>query len=145
VLLVATLEFSTASPLKPKFLLIILLAVCIQSHSQSQSDSSFRNGNEENITGIGLFNNIEQIPEKIFDAINKKASLLEKRLDRQTDKYLSKLERRENKLRKKLWKKDSTLAKQLFDGPEIKYNKLKSLTGKLNKYQAVYSGHLDSL
>ena len=90
-------------------------------------------------------NKILQVPDKIFDAIDKKTSSIEQKLDKQTGKYLSRLQRQENKLRKKLWKKDSTLAKQLFDSAEAKYNALKNLTGKVNKYQALYSGHLDSL
>jgi hypothetical protein len=89
-------------------------------------------------------NTIFQIPDKIFNAIDKKTSSIEQKLNKQTAKYLSKFQKQENKLRKKLWKKDSTLAKQIFDDAEDQYNKLKNLPGKLNKYQTVYSGHLDS-
>jgi hypothetical protein len=89
-------------------------------------------------------NTIFQIPDKIFNAIDKKTSSVEQKLNKQTAKYLSKLQKQENKLRKKLWKKDSTLAKQLFDDAEDQYNKLKNLSAKLNKYQTVYSGYLDS-
>jgi hypothetical protein len=85
------------------------------------------------------------IPDKLFGALYKKSASIESKLDKQTTKYLSKLQKQENKLRKKLYKKDSLLAKQLFDGVDDKYNQLKNTTGKLSKYESVYSGHLDSL
>jgi hypothetical protein len=84
-------------------------------------------------------------PDKVFTLLDKKTSSINQKLDRQTDRYLDKLQRREDKLRKKLWRKDSTLAKQLFDSVDEKYGELKNLTGNVNKYTAVYSGHLDSL
>jgi hypothetical protein len=90
-------------------------------------------------------NTVLQIPDKIFDVIDKKTSHIELNLIRQTEKYLSRLQRQENKLKKKLLKKDSTLAKEMFAGAEVKYNKLKKFTGNINKYQTLYSGHLDSL
>jgi len=88
-------------------------------------------------------NKILQVPDKIFGTIDKKTTGIEQNLVKQTEKYLTKLQRQEDKLRKKLWRKDSTLAKQVFDGAEVKYNSLKNLTGRINKYQSVYSGHLD--
>ncbi|HEV8284261.1 MAG TPA: hypothetical protein VGQ09_08115 [Chitinophagaceae bacterium] len=95
---------------------------------------------EENPTNI-----VERVSNKIFTSIEKKTSQVEQRLNRQTEKYLSKLQKQENKLRKKLQKKDSTLAKQLFDKTAGEYDKLKNLPANLNKYNAIYSGHLDSL
>jgi DNA-binding transcriptional ArsR family regulator len=89
------------------------------------------------------------LPDKFFGALDKKTSSIESKLDKQTDKYVHKLEKQESKLKKKLNGKDSVLAKQLFDGTEEKYEQLKSQvktsTAKINKYQSVYSGHLDSL
>ncbi|MBO9683387.1 MAG: hypothetical protein J7502_12090 [Flavisolibacter sp.] len=84
-------------------------------------------------------------PNKVFVALDKKTSSIEQKLDKQTTRYLNRLQRQEHKLKKKLWKKDSTLAKQLFEGVDEKYTQLRNSTGTVNKYQSVYSGHLDSL
>lgn len=85
------------------------------------------------------------LPDKIFNALDKKTALVTSKLDHQTTKYLSRLQKQENKLRRKLYKKDSALAHQLFDGVQDQYSNLKNSTAPLNKYDAVYSGHLDSL
>ena len=84
-------------------------------------------------------------PDKLFSALDKKTILIEQKLDKHTHKYLSRIEKQELKLQKKIWKKDSLLAKEMFDGISEKYNHLKNISGKVNKYQNVYSGHLDSL
>ena len=91
------------------------------------------------------FDRIISFPDKFFGVLDKKSSSIESKLDKQTSKYLSRLQKQENKLKKKIYKKDSLLAKQLFDGVNEKYIQLKSTTGKLSKYESVYSGHLDSL
>jgi hypothetical protein len=89
---------------------------------------------------------ILSFPDKLFASLDKKTSAIEGKLDKKMGQYLSKLQRREHKLRRKLWKRDSALAKQLFDGVDEKYDQLKNATGgNVNKYQSVYSGHLDSL
>jgi len=84
-------------------------------------------------------------PNKVFVALDKKTSSIEQKLDKQTSRYLNRLQRQEHKLKKKLYRKDSTLAKQLFEGVDEKYTQLRNSTGTVNKYQSVYSGHLDSL
>ena len=81
-------------------MLYLLLVVADYSYAQDSS----------------RFDKLISLPDKVFTSIDKKASSIEGKLNRQTDKYLSKLERQENKLRKKLYKKDSVLAKQLFTG-----------------------------
>jgi hypothetical protein len=90
-------------------------------------------------------NNAIALPDKLFSTLDKKASFIESKLDRQTVKYLSKLQRQERKLYKKLLKKDSLLARQLFEGVEEKYARLSKTPGNISKYASVYSGHLDSL
>jgi hypothetical protein len=84
-------------------------------------------------------------PDKLFGALNKKSRDVEDKLDKQTDKYLSKLERQEHRLKRKLSKKDSLLAEQTFGDIDRKYEGLKNTSGKASRYTAVYSGHLDSL
>jgi hypothetical protein len=83
--------------------------------------------------------------DKFFTALDKKTSSIEGKLDRKTAQYLGKLQKREHQLKKKLWRKDSTLAKEVFSGVDEKYSQLKNTTGKVSKYQSLYSGHLDSL
>jgi hypothetical protein len=113
-------------------LFFILFAVITFSGSAIAQDSS-------------KIDKVISFPDELFSALNKKTSSIESKLDKKTDQYLSKLQKRENKLKRKLWKKDSLLAKELFNGVDEKYEQLKSNTGNLNKYQSVYSGHLDSL
>ena len=87
----------------------------------------------------------DEISNKVFASMNKKIFQIEQKLNKQTEKYLAKFQKNENNLRKKLWKKDSNLTKQLFDGSKDQYHKVKNLSSTLNKYGAVYCGHLDSL
>jgi hypothetical protein len=84
-------------------------------------------------------------PDKFFGLLNKKAASMELRLDRQTQKYLSKLQKQEYKLRKKMMRKDSSLARQLFDGVEHKYNEVSVKANSVSAASNVYSGRLDSL
>ena len=91
------------------------------------------------------FDKLISLPDKFFGVLDKKTSSIEEKLAKQTDKYLDRLQRQEHKLKKKLWKKDSILAGQMFDGIDEKYSQLKASTGKVNKYAATYTGHLDSL
>lgn len=91
------------------------------------------------------FDKALSFPDKVFSALDKKASSIEEKLSKQTNKYIDKIERRELKLKRKLCRKDTVLARQLFDGLDEKYDRLRNTTGKISKYQSVYSGHLDSL
>src|ERR1700712_1581720 len=70
-------------------------------------------------------------PDRMFASLGKKAEGAQARLDRQTDRYLSKMQRREEKLRRKLWKKDSATAKALFPDVEAQYAKLRNVSGKV--------------
>jgi len=112
-----------------KLILVVALLWSISSHSQSLGDS--------------VFDKLD--PQKWSAALEKKVDATEAELDRATDKYLASLEKQENRLKKKLWRKDSSLATQLFDDTNGKYNSLKKFSGKLNQFQTLYSGHLDSM
>jgi hypothetical protein len=85
------------------------------------------------------------IPGKLFTVLDRKAGLIEQRLNKKTEHYLIKLQRQEHRLQKKLEKKDSLLSRQIFSGIDSNYARLRLLTGEVNKYSAVYSGRLDSL
>lgn len=86
-----------------------------------------------------------QFPDKIFGRLNEKAASLNRQLDKQTERYLTKLSKREARLRKKIAAKDSALAKNLFNDVEAKYNQLQTAPEKVSKYASVYVGRLDSL
>src|SRR3954463_2367427 len=79
-----------------------------------------------------LYSKAIAIPNNFFGLLNKKATKVESRIDRQTEKYLLKLEKNENRLRKELLTKDSSLAHKLFDGVQSKYFELQSLSGKVD-------------
>ncbi|MGZ4089669.1 MAG: hypothetical protein ACXVNO_03060 [Bacteroidia bacterium] len=85
------------------------------------------------------------LPDKCFISLKKKASSIDRRLDRQTVKYLSCFERSERKLKRKLLQQDSSLAGKLFEGVEKKYAELKNPANNVKKDYSIYSGHLDSL
>src|SRR5689334_4419346 len=80
------------------------------------------------------------LPQKLFTALDKKASSISDKLDHQTGKYLNKLAKKETRLKRKLWKKDSTLAKQLFPDIEGQYAIMKATSGTVSKYSQVYNG-----
>lgn len=104
--------------------------------------SVFLYGSAQDSSGLSSF---PAFPDKIFDALERKTTLIESKLNDQTSKYLSKLQKQEVMLQRKLSKKDSMLACQLFNGVKEKYNSLKENKSFLGKYEALYSGHLDSL
>jgi hypothetical protein len=118
-----------------KTLLLILLFFSLCQRAAAQDSSNL--------------NKILSFPDKLFSSLDKKTASIEGKLDKQTARYLSRFQKQEHKLRKKLYRKDSLLAKQLFDRVDENYAQLKQLNAStaqpLNKYQNVYSGHLDSL
>jgi hypothetical protein len=87
-----------------------------------------------------LYFKLYSLPDKSLNRINAGATNIEKKLTRQTLKYLARLERHEKKLHQKLWKKDSTAAKELFGDINARYASLQSISGSQN-----YSSKLDSL
>jgi hypothetical protein len=91
------------------------------------------------------YSKLLSFPDKFFSILNKKAASLDARLDRQTEKYLSKLQKQESKLKRKMMRKDSTLSHQLFDGIEDKYKNAASKAFSLSSTSNVYAGRLDSL
>jgi CII-binding regulator of phage lambda lysogenization HflD len=86
-----------------------------------------------------------RFPDKLFGKLNEKAASLNRQLDKQTERYLTKLSKQEAKLRKKIAAKDSALAKRLFDGVEAKYHQLQTAPANVSKYASVYASGLDSL
>jgi hypothetical protein len=115
----------------PVFLFLSIMVGCT-SGALAQDSTSFSS-------------KVLSLPTKLFSALDKKASSLNQKLDRQTDKYLERLANKELKLKSKVWKKDSTLAKQLFPDVEGQYAKVKATSGKVSKYEQQYIGRLDTL
>jgi hypothetical protein len=87
------------------------------------------------------FDKLVSFPDKVFRLLDNKASRLQYKIDKQTDKYLHALERQERKVQRLLSKKDSAAATQLFaTGIREEFNKSNHQLSS-----SFYSGHLDSL
>lgn len=82
------------------------------------------------------------LPDKVFKRIAAVSAGLEKKLDKQTSKYLTRLERNERRLQKKLWAKDSAAAKAIFGDIPARYAVLNNID---ENYPVEYSTHLDSM
>lgn len=91
------------------------------------------------------FGNILSPSDKAYSFINRKSFKAEKALSRKSEKYIKNFLKQERKLQKLLFEKNPILAASLFTNIESQYNALKSKTATINRYSAVYSGHLDSL
>jgi len=82
------------------------------------------------------------ISKKYLDVVNARATNLNKKLDRKTQKVLQQFKKTEAQLKTKLSLKDSTAAATLFAGTEQQYKELETrLNGAGNKYIA----EIDSL
>lgn len=88
-------------------------------------------------------------PEKIFKGLESKANQAKRRLEKQTERYLSKLELQERKLRKQLMRKDSAKAILLFSNVEQHYGQLRGELSERTTNAAslhnAYNGSLDSI
>jgi hypothetical protein len=94
--------------------------LCFAAHSFGQVDSAALH--------------LAAFPDRIFNKINKKASIIDGALSRQTEKYLARLARKERKIQEHLYQLDSNAARRIFSGVQGKYADLKnttdSVTGK---------------
>ena len=120
--------------MKPKFLLIIPLTVCLQSYSQQSFDS--------------VLNKIN--PEKWSAAVEKKLSSLENKIIAKTERSIRKLQKQEAKLKKMLFAVDSVNAKNIFGEAQQKYAQLsKRLKSRVSfpdgRMSGEYLPYLDSL
>jgi|SRR6185312_2343583 len=93
---------------------------------------------------------VSQLPDRLFNKINRGASRMDDRISRQTAKYLNRLIKEEKKLEKKLSQKDSAAAKNIFTRYLEKYSGFKSRiesssdSGNLNPLREYIPG-LDNL
>ncbi|GAO42032.1 hypothetical protein [Flavihumibacter petaseus] len=95
------------------------------------------------------FEKVLAFPAKLSRRLTEQQSLIEAKLERQTEKYLRKLQRQEAKMRRKLAKQDSALAASLNLGSDSLYDSWKQTlsgdsvaTAQLPKN---YSGKIDSM
>jgi hypothetical protein len=116
-------------------LFISLLSNCVKA----QSDSS-----QQKV--IASFN---QISEKALDNIRNKYSLLQRLIERKTEKMLSRMQSKEAELQQQMQGQDSVKAKQLFADAQAKYRQLAAklaqppFAGGINAYKQYLPG-LDS-
>jgi hypothetical protein len=111
------------------------LLICMPAFSQDKE------------TGL---DKVINLPSDFFTSVNKKATGLEKRLTKQSGRYLQRLAKKEKKLQRKLAKIDSAGARQLFAGSEQQYQqftgKIKGKTDKLKSgLRGEYLPGMDSL
>jgi hypothetical protein len=96
------------------FVLPAIFVCSLAIQSAAQSDSSQK-------TIIESFSNIS---DKTLRAINNKYSLLDKLVERQTEKMIERMQKKEAGLQKDMQGKDSLKARQLFLNIQAKYQKL---------------------
>ena len=114
--------------LKPAFLIVFFII----SFSLNAQDSS-------------KIDRALSFPDKLFGVLNKKATSLEAKIDKQIERYLSRVQKQEFRLQKKIMRKDSALAHSLFDNVSEKYNALSNKATQVSSQTISYSGRLDSL
>jgi uncharacterized coiled-coil protein SlyX len=81
---------------------------------------------------------------KYLDVVSKKANQLEQKLDKQSDKIITRLLKQENKLQRKLARKDSAAATAVFGDAKQRYNQLQQKLAGTEKLKA-YIPSLDTL
>jgi hypothetical protein len=82
---------------------------------------------------------------KLLKGLERRASLLDERLEEKTQSYLKAFRKTEEKLRRKLWKKDSVKAKQLFQDLDKQYASLTKAPSAAARFRTGYKARLDSL
>lgn len=93
---------------------------------------------------------IWQMPNKLFERLNKSTRQMQEQMVQYTDKWLQKMQRREELLKKRLAKKDSAAAEQIFGKSQQFYGDLRkkmrdTTAGVSSVFSNVYSSKLDSL
>ncbi|HEX2846324.1 MAG TPA: hypothetical protein VHN59_07230 [Chitinophagaceae bacterium] len=86
----------------------------------------------------------QPISAQYLDQVNTKASQLEQKLDKQSEKILSKFLKAEQKLQRKLARKDSAKAQQVFGSAAQQYTQLQDKLAKTDKLKQ-YIPSLDTL
>lgn len=79
-----------------------------------------------------------------FEKLNKKITVINSSLQKNTDALLKKMQKKEEKLKKQLYKKDSIAAKQIFKNQEQFYSSIKTNTNS-KSLNTEYLPKLDSL
>lgn len=99
--------------------------------------------------GDGLYKQVLHFPGKLVKKVNGKASTVNDKLVKQTDKYLSRLAGEERKLKAMLAQKDSLAASRIFDDALQQYATLQAgmrhLAGTSSNTSGIYVAYLDSM
>jgi hypothetical protein len=96
------------------FVLSAILISSLSSRCLAQSDSSQKN----------IIESFTNFSDKALNAINNKYSLLDRLIERQTEKMIQRMQKKEAYLEKEMLGKDSLKAKQVFFNIQAKYQKL---------------------
>jgi hypothetical protein len=86
----------------------------------------------------------QPVSAKYISQVNEKAGQLEQKLDKQSEKILSRFLKAEQKLQRKLAKKDSAKAKEVFGDAKQQYDQLQQKLSKAEKLKQ-YIPSLDTL
>jgi hypothetical protein len=82
----------------------------------------------------------------MLDALSDRASVTDKKIVSQTEKYLARIEKLERSLRRKSEAKDSSIAKNIFANSEAWYSEMRGKIHAINSpFTNTYSSKLDSL
>jgi hypothetical protein len=116
----------------------VVLIFCMPSlHAQTDSASS-------------LYQSLNKISSKSFFSLDKQYAVLEKIIERKTEKALRRMQQKEARLQKDLQSKDSLKAQQLFADSKQKYQQLEAgikepVTGEVQPGYTNYIAGLDSM
>lgn len=92
---------------------LYIVLFCISTHLSAQTDTSQQ-----------ILKTLNGLSEKALNALNNRYSLLDKLVERQTEKMLERMQKKETALQKDMQGKDSIQAKQLFEKTQQKYQQL---------------------
>lgn len=119
----------TATPKRMVIILLCFMCHLFAVHAQQPVDT------------------LAKLPGKAIAQIGNRAETCNRKIDRQTEKYLRRLERQELKLQRKLALVDSSRAAQLFSGTKEKYKALREQLQQKTSggITGVYVPNLDSI
>lgn len=121
----------------PKQLRLVLLFLCIAASTRSQA---------QNPDSANLYSKIYSSPDKLFNFLDKKSSLIDGAISRKTEKYLKRLEKQEKKLYRKIRRIDSSKASTLFPNIAGRYTQLKDKISSPGKGdETLFLSHSDSI
>lgn len=96
-----------------------------------------------------LYSKVLHFPDRLFKKVDDKTADINRRLVKQTDKYLQRMANEEQDLQRKLAQKDFVAASRIFGDAQAQYTamqaRINSLPSKVISFQGTYIPHIDSL